>query len=113
MQCQHTKNNQIAQRDVPAQREDGRKQNSKELRLRLTNRGHLPEIEKRKASFMNAIDIKEEAHQLIRQLPDNITWGDIVDKFLTRQVIEAGLRDSEAGKVTDVDEVRASFGLQP
>ncbi len=62
---------------------------------------------------MNAVDIKEEAHQLIRNLPDNITWNDIIDKFVTRQVIEAGLRDSEAGKITDVDEVRASFGLQP
>lgn len=62
---------------------------------------------------MNAVDIKEEAHQLIRNLPDNITWNDIIDKFVTRQMIEAGLRDSEAGKITDVDEVRASFGLQP
>ena len=62
---------------------------------------------------MNAVDIKEEAHQIIRNLPDNITWDDLIDKFVTRQVIEAGLRDSVAGRVTDVDEVRASFGLQP
>ncbi len=34
-------------------------------------------------------------------------------EIYVRQAIEAGLADSEAGKATDVAEVRAKFGLQP
>jgi hypothetical protein len=63
--------------------------------------------------FMSTANIKEEARRLIDKLPEDITWDDLMHEIYVRQSIEAGLADSKEGKVTDVAEVRARFGLQP
>lgn len=55
--------------------------------------------------------IKEEAHRLVDQLPDDASWEDLVYRIYVRQSIEAGLRESEAGRVESGAEVRRSFGL--
>lgn len=55
--------------------------------------------------------IKEDARRLIEKLPDNSTWDDLVHEIYVRQAIEAGLTDSQAGRTTAVEQVRASFGL--
>ena len=55
--------------------------------------------------------IKEAARQLIDQLPDNSTWDDLMHAIYVRQSIEKGLIDSEAGRTTNVDEIREKFGL--
>lgn len=55
--------------------------------------------------------LKEEAHRLVDQLPENATWEDLVYRIYVRQSIEAGIRDAEAGRVESVAEVRRSFGL--
>ncbi|MGH9900161.1 MAG: hypothetical protein ACRD63_13455 [Pyrinomonadaceae bacterium] len=62
---------------------------------------------------MGIANIKEEAKRLIDKLPVNMTWDDLMHEIYVRQSIEAGLADSETGKVTDVAEVRSQFGLQP
>ena len=54
---------------------------------------------------------KEEAHQLIDRLPDEATWDDLIHEIYVRQAIERGLADSEAGRTTEVGEVRAQYGL--
>ena len=56
--------------------------------------------------------IKDEARRLIEELPEDATWDDLMYKIYVRQAIEAGLSDSEAGRTTDVKEVRARFGLE-
>jgi predicted transcriptional regulator len=61
---------------------------------------------------MSTINVKEEAKRLIEKLPENMTWDDLMHEIYVRQSIEVGLADSEAGKVTDVAEVRAKFELQ-
>jgi predicted transcriptional regulator len=61
---------------------------------------------------MSTVNIKEEAKRLIEKLPDDITWDDLMHEIYVRQAIEAGLADSESGKVMDVAEVRSKFGLQ-
>ncbi|MFM2061814.1 MAG: hypothetical protein RLZZ507_1484 [Cyanobacteriota bacterium] len=58
-------------------------------------------------------NIKQEAQRLIQQLPENSTWDDLMYQIYVRQAIEAGLADSEAGKVKTVEEVREKFGLLP
>jgi hypothetical protein len=63
-------------------------------------------------NFMSTVNVKEEAKRLIEKLPENVTWDDLMHEIYVRQSIEAGLADSEAGKVTDVAKVRAKFGLQ-
>jgi hypothetical protein len=63
-------------------------------------------------NFMSTANVKEEAKRLIEKLPENVTWDDLMHEIYVRQSIEAGLADSEVGKVTDVAQVRAKFGLQ-
>jgi predicted transcriptional regulator len=60
---------------------------------------------------MNSSNLKEEAHRLVEQLSDTATWDDLMYEIYVRQAIEAGLRDSENGKVTSVEQVRQKFGL--
>ncbi|MDQ2921464.1 MAG: hypothetical protein M3R52_07640 [Acidobacteriota bacterium] len=61
---------------------------------------------------MSTVNVKEEARRLIEKLPDNVTWDDLMHEIYVRQSIETGLADSEAGRVIDVAEVRAKFGLE-
>jgi len=56
-------------------------------------------------------NIKEEARKLINNLPDNSTWDDLMHEIYVHQAIETGLADSEAGRVTSVEQVRKDFGL--
>lgn len=56
-------------------------------------------------------NIKPEAHRLIDSLPDKATWDDVMQQIYVRQSIEAGIKDSDANRVVDVDEVRQRFGL--
>ena len=60
---------------------------------------------------MSTINVKEEAQRLIERLPENITWDDLMHEIYVRQAIEAGLADSEAGRIIDVEQVRENFGL--
>ena len=62
---------------------------------------------------MDSISLKDKAHRLIDRLPEEATWDDLMYEIYIRQAIEAGLRDSEAGRVTDHESVRKSFGLSP
>ena len=60
---------------------------------------------------METVNVKEEARKLIDKLPDNSTWDDLMHEIYVRQAIEGGLADSEAGRVTSVEQVRKDFGL--
>ncbi|MEH1816050.1 MAG: hypothetical protein V7K26_20510 [Nostoc sp.] len=60
---------------------------------------------------MEKLNIKEEARKLIDKLPANSTWDDLMYEIYVRQVVEAALAESQAGKVISVQEVRAKFGL--
>ena len=60
---------------------------------------------------MGTTSVKDEARKLIEKLPENSTWDDLMREIYVRQAIESGLADSEAGRTTDVEQVRAEFGL--
>lgn len=62
---------------------------------------------------MDSPNIKGEAKRLVNDLPEDASWDDLMYRIYVRQRIEAGLRDVEAGRVVDVKEVRARFGLEP
>jgi len=66
---------------------------------------------KSKIDLMDPVNIKEEARKLIEKLPDDVSWDDLMHQIYVRQSIEQGLADRDAGKVTDVTEVRSKFGL--
>jgi predicted transcriptional regulator len=60
---------------------------------------------------MSAQNVKEEARRLVDNLPEDVTWEDLMYQVYVRTTVEAGLADSEAGRVTDVEKVREEFGL--
>ena len=60
---------------------------------------------------MQMPNVKQEARHLVESLPEGATWDDLMYTIYVRQAIEAGLEDSEAGRVLNVDEVRAKFWL--
>ena len=60
---------------------------------------------------MSAQNVKEEARKLVENLPDDVTWDDLICQIYVRQTIEAGLADSHADRVTEVQRVREEFGL--
>ncbi len=60
---------------------------------------------------MRTQNVKEEARRLVENLPEDVTWDDLMYQIYVRQTIEAGLADSEAGRVIEVEDVRKRFGL--
>jgi hypothetical protein len=60
---------------------------------------------------MQNSNIKDEARQLVDKFSDDATWDDLMYEIYVRQAIEAGLQDSEQGRVTDLAQVRKEFGL--
>ncbi|MFZ1984959.1 MAG: hypothetical protein WAU91_11140 [Desulfatitalea sp.] len=60
---------------------------------------------------MQAESIKQQAHQLLDNLPDSATWEDVMYRIYVRQAIDAGVKDSDTGRTMDVKEVRKRFGL--
>jgi hypothetical protein len=60
---------------------------------------------------MQTETIKQKVHQLLDKLPDSASWEDVMHRIYVRQAIEAGIKDSDQGRTTDVSEVRKRFGL--
>ncbi len=60
---------------------------------------------------MQTESIKQVAYRLLDNLPEQATWDDLMYRIYVRQAIEAGLKDSDAGRTVDVKEVRKRFGL--
>lgn len=55
--------------------------------------------------------LKQQAHALIDQLPEDATWHDVADALTLIEDIEAGLADSDADRVVDTATLRKHFGL--
>ena len=60
---------------------------------------------------MQTADMKNVAHQLIDQLPEGSTWNDVIYEMVVRREIELGLKESDVGRITSVEDVRKEFGL--
>ncbi len=60
---------------------------------------------------MSMVMKKDEAHRLIDQMPKNATWDDLIHEIYVREAIERGLADSKAGRIKNVNEIRAKYGL--
>lgn len=48
--------------------------------------------------------IKEEAIKLIQNLPDEITWDDLIYEFYVKEKIERGLNDIKTGNTVTLEE---------
>ena len=58
-----------------------------------------------------ASHVKAEARRLVENLPDDSSWDDLMHQIYVRQVIEAGLAASDAGRTISVEELRERFDL--
>jgi len=61
---------------------------------------------------MPTVMSKEEAIHLVNKMPANATWDDLIHEIYVREVIEKGLEDSRDGRINDVKEIRAKYGLK-
>ena len=55
--------------------------------------------------------VRDQARQVVEQLPDDATWDDVLYEFYVRQSVEAGLDDIRAGRTITTDELRRRLGL--
>ena len=53
--------------------------------------------------------IKQAAHQLIDQLPDNANWEDVIYEAYVRQSILEGIKAADRGEFASDEEVRRRF----
>ena len=60
---------------------------------------------------MSTIVRKNDAHRLVDQLPANATWADLAHTIYVRGAIESGLEESNAGRTTNVKEIRRKYGI--
>lgn len=57
-------------------------------------------------------NIKEDATKLVRDLPEQATWDDLMYEIYVRQKIEEGLKAADEGRVLSHEEVKRRFGLK-
>ncbi len=57
----------------------------------LRCRSRLATFRRKEEVPMSTATIREEAHRLVEQLPDDATWEDLLYQIYVRQSIEAGL----------------------
>lgn len=55
--------------------------------------------------------LKSRAMSLVRDLPKDSSWDDLMYRIYVRQKIEAGLADLRAGRVHSHESIRREFGL--
>ena len=58
-----------------------------------------------------AHNVKKDAHKLIDQLPENVSWEEVAYRVEVRASIERGLADVEADRVISHEDIIKEFGL--
>ena len=53
--------------------------------------------------------VKEEAARIIKQLPDHVSWEDIMYNLYVRQKIEKGIKAADEGKVISQEEMERKY----
>jgi len=55
--------------------------------------------------------VKSAAARLVRSLPENASWDDLMYQIYVRQQVEAGMSDLKAGRKHSHASIRKEFGL--
>ena len=53
--------------------------------------------------------VKEEAARIIKQLPDHVSWEDIMYNLYVRQKREKGIKAADEGKVISQEEMERKY----
>lgn len=61
---------------------------------------------------MPSTKVKDAAHQLIDQLPDEVSWDELAYQIEVRASIERGLADAEAGRLIPQEEIERHFNIR-
>lgn len=56
--------------------------------------------------------VKEAAHRLIDQLPDDVNWDTLAYQIEVRASIERGLADADAGRLISQEDIEKKFHIQ-
>lgn len=70
-----------------------------------------PMIHPDEVCTMPSTSVKEAAHQLIDQLPDEVSWDDLAYQIELRASIERGLADADAGRFISQEDVEKKFNI--
>ena len=62
-----------------------------------------------KITLMPSDTVKQRAIEALQNLPDNATIDDAIERLCLIAKIEEGLRQSDAGQLTDHEEVKKRF----
>ena len=76
-----------------------------------TRRANLLANSQQESKAMATAPVKKAAHDLIDQLPDDISWDDLAYKIEVRASIERGLADAAAGRTTSQEDIEKLFGV--
>ena len=60
---------------------------------------------------MPEASVKQQARKIIEALPEDATWEEVIYRLYVREAVENGIRDADAGRVVEVSQVRAEYGL--
>lgn len=60
---------------------------------------------------MSQVLQKDEAHKLIDQMSPTATGDDLLHQIYVRKATDKGMSDSKEGRIRQVSEVRAKYGL--
>jgi hypothetical protein len=60
----------------------------------------------------NTPPLKQQAHELIDNLPESATWDDVAYEAELRASIEHGLADAQAGRVVAVEDLMKELGVE-
>ena len=52
---------------------------------------------------------KKQALEMIRKLPDKVTWGDIMYEIYVQKNTARGIRTADEGKIISHEEVKKRF----
>ncbi len=63
------------------------------------------------AAVMKTKQLIQETQKLLKTLPENAEWEDLMYRIYVRQKVDQGLRDSAAGRVLTSAQIRKSLGI--
>ncbi|MDB5969342.1 MAG: hypothetical protein JWQ90_1792 [Hydrocarboniphaga sp.] len=59
-----------------------------------------------------AATLKQKAHALIDQLPEDASWEDLAYEMELRASIDRGLADAKAGRMIPVEDLMKELGIE-
>ncbi|HLR91313.1 MAG TPA: hypothetical protein VK040_10175 [Balneolaceae bacterium] len=58
---------------------------------------------------MDKTELKKEVKNLLKDLPEDANWDDVMYKIYVRQSIEQGLKDSKEGRVISHKDIKKRY----